>query len=439
MAHTAPSSSAFRRRGSAYIVVIGISLLCTVMAMATLTSVRLNNATASSDTDWEEAGVLAQTAVEHALSYLTTLQNANPTTWRNSITNYVHGSTPVFTASMGRGTWYWGVCDPVNSTFSTDYQAPFKIYGIGKVNRTTRCYSVKVAMGGAPLDFLRCGLHAGGALTGGGQAIVSNTTNPLATDAYGTISTNGKFTGAGGLDIYANLEATSLAPGNNGTFSGTSNGAAAVKTMPSPALYNLYLSQATTVPWSSITGGNIQKCLISPTSTPAGVTNPNGVYSIAVSSGANLTITQCRIVGTLIISMTGGNLQITGPVQWQPARPDYPSLILSGSNVNVQFQGSTSWLSESTVGVDLNGNGTTTDDFCPYYRGLFHIAGASNTVQVSNDAYFWGTLVADGAVTTNNVCAFVSDPNLYYHPPIGYGTGSQMLAVPGSWLWDSPP
>ena len=71
-------------------------------------------------------------------------------------------------------------------------------------------------------------------------------------------------------------------------------------------------------------------------------------------------------------------------------------------------------------------------------RDLFHIIGSTNAVYPQSNAYFNGLLVTDGTIQTANQTTFISDPNLYAHPPIGYGSGTLMI-VPGSWIWDSPP
>ena len=169
--------------------------------------------------------------------------------------------------------------------------------------------------------------------------------------------------------------------------------------MPSAGLYNLYLAKATTIPWTSVSSG-ITNQLLSSTNNPYGSTNPDGVYAITVTAGQNFTISSSRIVGTLVISMSGGNLNLTGPIEWQPARTDYPALIVNGSNVTVTITGSSTWLSESTVGKDLNGDGNTTDDLQPYYQGVFHIIGSTNSITFNTNAYFNGLFVTDGTVTT---------------------------------------
>jgi hypothetical protein len=414
------------RRGGAYILVIGVAMLITVIGMGTLLATRLNGKEAGTSTDWEEAGTLAQAAVEHAISYLNAQVAANPTTWRSSFTSYTTGGGYAFTQSMGRGSWAWVVKDQVDGNFSNNYADPFTVYGIATVNQAKRVYSVQVVPAGSPLDVLRCGLQAAGQVT-----INSNSPVSLGT---GPISSNTKVN-TGGI-IYGNVETPSQS-GSASNVQGTLTTPAPIKPMPSSGLYNLYLAKATAIPWSSVSGG-ITDQLLSSTTNPYGATNPDGVYSITVPSGQSFTISSSRIVGTLLISTNGGTLNFNGPIQWQPNRTDYPALIVNGTNATVNFSGSSTWLSEATVGKDLNGNGTTTDDLQPYYQGVFHIIGSSNSVFPQNNAYFNGLLVTDGTVQTSSQTSFISDPNLYANPPIGYGASTLMI-VPGSWIWDSPP
>src|SRR4051812_43364461 len=149
------------RRGGAYILVLGVAMLITVIGMGALMTTRLAARDANSSTDWEEAGTLAQAGVEHAISYLNAKVTASPATWRSAFTSYTSGAY-TFTQSAGRGTFAWVVKDEVDGNFSNNYVDPFRVYGIGKVGLATRVYSVQVVPAGSPLDVLRCGLHAGG-------------------------------------------------------------------------------------------------------------------------------------------------------------------------------------------------------------------------------------------------------------------------------------
>src|SRR4051812_22657897 len=82
-----PLHPAPRRRGSAYAIVLGISLLVTVLGMGAVVAARIGNKNASNGTDWDEAGVLAYSGVEDALATLNASAAANPSGWRTAYTN----------------------------------------------------------------------------------------------------------------------------------------------------------------------------------------------------------------------------------------------------------------------------------------------------------------------------------------------------------------
>jgi hypothetical protein len=415
------------RRGGAYILVLGVAMLITVIGMAALLSTRLTGKEAGTSTDWEESGILAQAAVEHAISYLSAQAAANPTTWRSNFTSFVHGNTPAFTQSMGRGKWYWMVVDQVDGNFSNNYVDSFKLYGVGTVNNATRVFSVQVVPAGSPLPVLQCGLAAAGNITTNGTATISGGA-PTANAPSGwtpMISTNGSISLGG--SVYGTVQCVYRTSGS--LVSGTVT-TGVTQTMPSEGNYALYLAKATVIPFSALgTGSSVSVSggTLNPTSNPFGATNPNGVYSVTVPANGSLQISSAQITGTILISMTSGTLTLTGPMTLQPARSDFPSLIVSATNSTINIQGSTTWLS--------NSNG----DIAPQYGGVMHIIGSTNTINVTNNAYIYGSLIADGAVTTNTQATFISNPALYTNPPIGYGAGTQLLIVPGSWIWDSPP
>jgi hypothetical protein len=295
------------------------------------------------------------------------------------------------------------------------------------VNQATRVYSVQVVPAGSPLDVLRCGMHANGNVTINGTVIAGN----------GPISCNAQMNT--GSKVYGNVETkTQSGSSNNVVGTLTTN---LTKTMPSSGLYNLYLSKATAMSWGQVSNPSpMSPKLLTSTNDPYGATNAEGIYSISVPNGTStFKIGSCRIKGTLLISMNSGTLTITGPILWEPTRPDYPILIVKGTTVNVVIQGSTTWLSESTIGMDLNGNGTTTDDLPPQYRGVIHVIGSGTSVTVNNNAFIKGLLVTDGALTTSGTATFIADTSLQSRPPMGYGQGDQLMIVPGSWIWDAPP
>ena len=153
---TSVSMRSRRYRGSAYVFVLGITLIVTVMGMGALTLSRVTAKSTGQANDWEYAGTLAFSATEHAMSTLNAAAAASPAGWR---ANYTSRQT-VFSQTIGRGTFSWALKDEVDGNLSADYLRPYRIYGIGTVGSVTRVYSVQVIPTGAPLDVLRTALHS---------------------------------------------------------------------------------------------------------------------------------------------------------------------------------------------------------------------------------------------------------------------------------------
>lgn len=430
--HLHCSGQALRKRGSAYIFILGITLIVTVLGMGALTFSRISGKTTGEGNDWEAAGALAFSATEHAMSYMNVVVAAAPATWRSS---YVSRQT-VVTQAMGRGTFSWALKDEVDGNLAADYLRAFRIYGIGKVGAVTRVYSVQVLPGGSPLDVLRTALHSSSTVTLTGNAQAVN--GPISSN--GTVSLSGNVNGS--------IEALTTTGTAQGTQTITTN--APAKTMPSSTIFNDLTALATTINYSSIAANNIQKCLISSTSNPYGTPNANGIYYIAMPGNKNLNITNCRIAGTLLIyASQKDNISIQGPVEWEPASGGYPILIISGTGVQVTIAGNPTWLSESAAGVNFDPPGTpyqgatdsdTADDYPPQYRGIVHIIGdSSSLVQLNANSYFVGTVIATCPVKTTAQCTLVQNPTIYANPPLGYATGNAIVQVPGTWRWDTLP
>ena len=409
-------------------LVIGIAMIVTVLGMAAITLSRVSARSVTQGNDWEAAGDLAFAATEHAISYINVAAAASPAGWRSGYTS----SQTVVTQAMGRGTFSWALKDETDGLISEDYLRAFRIYGIGKVGAVTRVYSVQVMPGGAPLDVLRTGIHSSSTitLTGNAQAI------------------NGPFSSNSSISLSGTVSGSIEAASTSGSASGTQTITvpAPNKTMPSSSIYTDLLQTATAVNC----GSTLQNCLLSPVSNPYGAVNSSGIYSISVNNNSNLTITNCRIFGTLLINLNNkGTLKIQGPVEIEPANTSYPTMVVIGQKATISMSGSNTWLSESAIAVNFNPPGasyagvtntTTTDDYPPQYRGVFHfLCGTSSTVQLDANTYINGTLITDSPVKTTAQSTFVQNPLIYASPPFGYQTGNAMTEVPGSWRWDTLP
>lgn len=396
-------------------LVIGITLIVTVLGMAGLTASRVQSRMVTASSNWEEAGTLAFAGTEDALSTINAAAAASPLAWRSAYTS----RQTAFTQALGSGTSSWALKDETDGNLSASYLRPIRVFGIGQVGSTTRVYSVLVTPTGAPLDVLRTAIHAAGSLT------VLGTTNAV----------NGPISSNTSVNQFGTLNGTVEAPP-----------ASPVKPMPASGVYGLYAGMATSIPWSSL-GNTIQPYLLTSSYNPYGSADPSGLYSIVLPNGANVQIKNSRICGTLMISASNATITF-GPLLWEPARPDYPILIINGTNCTINFQGSNNWISESALHFNLNpastpfegaSNADQLDDYPPQYRGLIHIIGSTNTVTLNANSYFVGTIIADGTINTIGQCTAIQNPSIYANPPIGYTTGNNLSIVPGSWRWDTLP
>ena len=79
------------------------------------------------------------------------------------------------------------------------------------------------------------------------------------------------------------------------------------------------------------TGRYIYRKVLGPSVNPFGVgTNAHGVYWIDCA-GNRITIERSRIRGTLVLINPGSGSSVgSGPINWSPAVPGYPALVVNG-------------------------------------------------------------------------------------------------------------
>ena len=221
--------------------------------------------------------------------------------------------------------------------------------------------------------------------------------------------------------------------------------------MPYSSLFADLAANATSISFTSLgNNGTMQNCLLSATSNPFGTTDANGRYLITIPANKSLTISSCRLVGTLLISApSGGKVAFNGPVECEPGAAGGSTIFVSGTSCDVTLQGSNTWLSEATAGVNFNPAGnpylgatdtTLDDDYPPQFNGIIQVTGGStNTLALKANTYVNGTVIADCPVTTSSQTTLVQDPTIFANPPPGYATGSALNEVPGTWVWDTTP
>ncbi len=184
----------------------------------------------------------------------------------------------------------------------------------------------------------------------------------------------------------------------------------------------------------------IDRQLLSPAVNPFGSTNAKGIYVINCA-GNDVVIGRSRIVGTLIFLNPGGNSAIQDSVCWEAAVYNYPAL-LTNNTLNIKM--SSTGLSESSLGINLNPAGTP----YPYTGGVSNTTATESypsritgIVYSKNDLKFSATSSVTGVVmAANDIYVNATSLTLNYgsmylnDPPPGFDAGTiSMKVAPGTW------
>ena len=191
----------------------------------------------------------------------------------------------------------------------------------------------------------------------------------------------------------------------------------------------------------------IDRALLSPASNPygAGGTNASGIYVIQCNNSV-VTISNSRIVGTVVFVNPAAGSGITGPVVWEPAVFNYPALMVqyTGGSSPFNIAPASGALSEAGLGVNLNpagtpypyvggaANSTLTDSYPSQISGLIY---SSANLTFSNYPSVFGVVIANGQITVSAASMSLSYGNVYLNnPPPGFTAGTiTMKECYGTW------
>lgn len=310
------AASGPRRRGALYIAVLFCATLISVIGIAGLLLLRLNARDVRQTRTAFEARVAARAAIEATLYQINQRED-----WRNA------ASDPWQLPSLQLE----GITITVTIEDTTDYDISnnpsdgVTIEAIAEVDGWSEGYRV-YAIPVEPLDCLNDAICTDGWQEHEGRLIGSG---GLTTHDMLFVSWDGY------LDIGRICADSYIAFGT--VIGGIRS--CPVKEMPNPSLLAYYRDNAVDITLASIPDRTIEDTMLSPQHNPFGGTAAdNGLYRISIGS-STLTITNCRIEGTLLIEGKGGTVKIAGPVVWQPAVANYPALLTSGINtVNIAVE-----------------------------------------------------------------------------------------------------
>jgi len=405
---TNPNFSRRRRRAGIYFLVLASSVVVALIAMGLSAMVMKYRFSSRTGANIDRAEICADLAVRHALRF--TRDTAN---WRQLLSNGAWLSNIPLDSGISYSV---SGTDPLDSNLTDSPADPVILTATATVYNTARTLQATARQ--LPLDILK-------------YAAASNLKIEIATHArvHGNLISNGTISKTGGDTwVFGSASAVgSIADTTN--ISGTITTGITPVTFPDPqTIQNFYTSHATaftTVPSA------IEYKLISPTNNPYGPTNADGLYLVNCN-GNKIVIKQCRIIGTLILLNPKSDSRLEISVNWKPARPDYPALIILGGDFTFIPDRS---LSELELLRDLSRPGelgylTMLDVYPNEINGMIY---SNKNLTFSGTSDINGPVMAEGTIKLWDYTDIqYADNSLYETPPPCF-QNSWLSLVPGSW------
>lgn len=411
------------RSGTLYVATLGVTLIVAMIALASSTLGRLELRQTTSGGDAREARALARSAAEYGLNWIAKVEG-----WRTVLTSGAEQGP----YALGSGTMSWVAIDE-DGDLADEESDEVTLRGIGRVGDVVAVEEVTLTNNGPALTCLEAAVHTDKHLDLKNRTLTTN----QAASSNGEIKNdsgqvNGNVWTADSVESNANV---------SGTISANQTPA---REMPDSAtVWNYYLSKGTYIPISAIdtTFGTktISSKVVSPASNPWGETNPEGIYIIDCE-GQKLNILWSRFVGTLVLLNVGADSGITAEVEWEPAVPNYPSLMVQGDftvDMTGLFGNHALW--EGTLFTNFNPPGTPWEgvsdndisDITPgWIRGLVYVSGL---LEIDDESYFDGVVVADD-VHLDASATFNYRDTFLNNPPPGFAGPGEMEVESGSWV-----
>jgi hypothetical protein len=393
-----------RRRGSVYVLLLGVSVILAVIGLSGALASRVQTRSVQAEGDWGEAQVLAASAAEHALAEI-----AAHTDWR---TRYA-GVTR--TVPVGRGTMRWYLKDEKDGDLANNPGDPFLVVARGQVNRSAYGLGLVCSILGDPLPALKASIHASGKITVGKDSKLTVT--------GGAISTNDKLdVHFKTSEVHGDVEAADTS--GQGTIDGKVTVPAPPKQLPGADVLDLYRNMATALP----AGTDIKSRTLSPTENPWGAANPNGVYYLDAGN-KTIQISDSQISGTLIVRCK--TLVISGEVLLAAASSGMPALIVAG-DVQMSFTGRAAPPGQKWGWRGGHGNHHWTpgggQDQPSEIDGLVHVMG---DLDISGTAMIRGAVLCDGTVSCDGDNQIIHTAAMTDQPPAGYTAGPGQVFCEG--------
>ena len=413
------------RRGATYIAVLGTTLIVMTLGLAGLITTRSQERASGYLSDSVDARLYAMTGIDFAR-----LQIAQASSWR---TTYSNGAWATNQA-IGTGTLSVSVVNP-NGALNHSLFDPVTVTATGVKNAATHISQVTLVAQPVPFTCLNAATTVNSSIALGSTTVIGFNE---------TLASNASITTLLGT-VYPNVEAVGSVGGL--TYNGSVTTGVTARTMPDSTVFNYYTTSGTAISISTLgSPAKLQNVVLSPASNPYGVqADPQGIYVIDCQ-GQSITISRCRIVGTLVLLNAGSSSSVQGNVNFASAVANYPCMLVQGS-MTIQFDSTTQLQENQSPATNFNPaganppatatpfpwgssnyNSTTSDSYASIMAGLVYVSGNLTTA----NAPAINVLVVGGTLTTSGQISLSYDPSYYSNPPPGFCT-IPMVVSPGSW------
>jgi Tfp pilus assembly protein PilX len=406
-----------RRAGAIYLIVLATSMLVALLGLSALMAARLRLRNAGPTGDMLEAQLYAQSAIELGRYWI----NQDPN-WRTSRTKGYWAQN----VALGKGKYSLYVVDP-NGTGALNQNTtdPVTLTGTGMRGTATQQVQVTLNRYDPPLTCLNTAATCNGAITFGLAGLLVTVTSS------GTVACN---TSIATLLSTINAPCEAVVSATGLTYTPAPVTGVSARTVPdTTSVFSYYTTNGTQIGNGGGTLGGF--VATSSVNTGSGGTNANGIY-VYDCRGANVTVQNCRIVGTLVLLNAGSGSTIQQNCLFQQGSTKLPVLMVQGS-ITINLSNST--FTEATAGTNLNPSGapyngvtnsTTTDTYPCEIDGLVYISGNLTT---QNHPVFKGPLIINGTWTATGAVDLAPDTSYYTNPPQGFTATPQMVVAPASW------
>lgn len=399
---------------------MGVAMIVGVVGICSLHVARLEVREVATLQDMADARLAARSGIECAVAKL-----KSDSSWRSNYSSGIANLVSNLTGVLGGDNSFEFAYIDSDGDLNDDDDDAVTVRAVGTAGSARHVVEVLMMPSGQGVSSLSASLHVDGKF---------HIKQPLMTSQ--TISANDDIN----IDSPGMVNGNAQATGSiTGTVTGsTSPGMTPALEMPDPNdVFEYYLSNGTPITFSQLTGGKIEKCVLSAGSNPYGsqITNAQGIYVIDCQ-GNKVSVMNCRVRATLIF-INALAVEVEGSVLWEPHLATLPALMVQG-NLNLKWD-SQQMLSEISNDVNFNPahtpytTGSDSDNFDSYAGSITGLIYATGDLDTLNRSKIDGVMVIGGKATSDAAVDLTYDSGYYNDAPPGFTSGTDMEIVPGTW------